>query len=456
MSILLLFACRGGPTPDDSLVADSSSDSHPLTAPGTVLWFTVDTMNEDWLLDATYDASPNHQRIFDEGVVLENTVVTRGITIESLPSMATGTYRRTHGVHDTVVPDDMPSMIQEYYADAGFRTFGYSSNFCEVIGSRGWERFYCTGPGSMEGGDLERDSLLTERLLADLEEVGEEPLFIWIHVRDPHANHTPRDPWLSEFWGDRPLELGPVSTEDLSQIMLGTSEKPEGFDEWLEAVYASELASDDAMLGEIVAALEESGRWDDTLVVTGTDHGEEMGAHDDYYFHGCSPYDTVMNTTWAIRSPGLSPGVVEDHVSTIDIVPTVLSLSGLSPGPDVEGVDIVPLLRGESQARPPVFFERGEAAAGVVDGTRKYFMQAVDTPFRGCSPYSEAQPYPGPTEGLWELSTDPDELDNLVSSEDPTAEKTLICEWVTEKTWVDAELDDQNRLVAACKAHLGI
>ena len=455
--LLLLLACqRGGPSAD--LGPDDSAPDSPgeASGPPTVLWFTVDTLNEDWLLDGrTYAASPHHDRVFSEGVVLENTVVTRGITIESLPTMATGTYRRTHGVRDTEVPEDLPTMVQESYEAAGYRTFGYSSNFCEVISSEGWERFLCTGPGTMDGGDLERDTLLTEQLLADLDEVGDEPVFIWIHVRDPHATHTPREPWITEFWGDRERVLGPVSTEDLSGIMLGEEPAPEGLDEWLEAVYASQLASNDAMLGQIVERLEEMGRWEDTLVVTGTDHGEEMGAHHGYYFHGCSPYDPVMNTTWAIKAPGLAPGTLSEHVSTIDIVPTVLALSGLEADSRVEGIDLGPLMRGESSEHPPVFFERGEAAAGVIVGDRKYFMQGNDTPFKGCAPYNQQTPYEGPTEGLWDLAADPEELDNLVDGADVSAEQELICGWVTETTWVDEELDSQNKLVQACERILG-
>lgn len=465
MVLLLALACRGSDSLDASqdtrmdVPGDSpADDSQPVeSGPATVVLFTVDTLNEDWLIDATYDASPAHDRVFSEGVVLKNTVVTRGITVESLPSIATGTFRRTHRVTDIEVPEGLPPMIQEYYASAGYRTFGYSSNFCEVIESTGWERFLCTGPSEFAANDLERDTMLIDKVLLDLGEVGaDDDLFIWLHVRDPHSTHTPREPWISEFWGDRPQTLGPISTDDMSAIMLGREEKPEGFDEWLEAVYASQLASSDEMFGRLIGSLEEMGRWEEAIVVTGTDHGEELGAHHDYYFHGCSPFDPVVNTTWGLRAPGISPGVVEDHLSSIDMLPTMLALSGLEADDVIEGVDIVPLLQGDVKERGPVYFERGEAGAGVVNGSRKLFISGTDQPYQSCAPFNVDTPYPGPMQGFWDLESDPDEDLNLIDTEDVTAEKTLICTWVTEKTWIDEQSDRNNRLVQSCKDFLGL
>ena len=28
-----------------------------------------------------------------------------------------------------------------------------------------------------------------------------DPYFLWVHLLDPHAPYTPREPWLSQFWG---------------------------------------------------------------------------------------------------------------------------------------------------------------------------------------------------------------------------------------------------------------
>jgi len=453
MLLSVLLACGSTSTePPDQGFAECGV-AEASEAPKTVLLFTVDTVNEAWLRDATYPAAPAHQRIFDEGVVLANTICTRGVTIESLPTIATGTYRRTHGVGGTDLPEHMPPMVQEYYQGAGYRTLGYSSNFCDVIEQRGWDRFECTGPGRTEGSDLERDSALIESALEEIAAAGDQDLFLWIHLRDPHVTYSARSPWIDDFWGDRP-RLGPITSSQVSAYMLGKEEEPEGFDEWLEVVYATQIASTDAMLLELIDALEAVGRWDDAIVVTGTDHGEELGAHHGYYLHGCSPYGSVLDTTFGVRAPTLGPAVVETPVSTADVLPTLLCLSGLEPDAAVEGHNLGPLMRGETTERGPVFFEREAAAAGVYVDGRKYFMQGDDTPFRGCVPYNLEGEYPGPIEALWDLSVDPGEETNLIGSQDVSAERSLICEWVTEKTWTTEERDEQNPLVQTCREHL--
>lgn len=479
MWTLLLLSCRPATTPDTDKVPDSptespsdspgdsptesKADSGKTTPPSTVLWFTIDTMNEDGLglYQDTWDTSPAHDALFAESAVFMNTVVTRGVTVVSIPSMATGTYPRTHGVHDTGVPEQMPTMIQEAFQAAGYKTHSYSSNFCEVVQSRGMDKVLCTSPEVVteHAGDEERDQALVDQLLLDLAALeADEPAFFWIHLRDPHSDHTPRNPWATEFYGSAPEDQSPIQTEELTDIMLGEAEKPEDFDNWLAAVYASQVRSSDEMLKEVRDAMVAAGRWDDAIVMTGTDHGEELNEQHDFYFHGCSFYDGVMNTTYSIKGPGISPVLFENHVSSIDMVPTVLELAGLEPLPDVEGRSLVPYVTGTPWEDRPNFFERGQESAGVVVGGRKYFLHAEEAPFRKCNPYQNVpgMTYSGPNEALFDLIGDPGETSNLIDVQSDPPEKTMLCEWVTEKVWITDDLDRSNKLVQGCKDYLGI
>ncbi|MCP4806555.1 MAG: sulfatase-like hydrolase/transferase [Proteobacteria bacterium] len=478
MWTLLLLSCRPAATPDspkDSPVVESKpdspgdspteskSDSDKPTTGKTVVWFTIDTMNEDGLglNQEVWDTSPNHDLVYTESVVLTNTVVTRGVTVVSIPSMATGTYPRTHGVHDTSVPETMPTMVHEAFQAAGYTTHSYSSNFCEVVQSRGMDKSLCTSPEVLteHAGDEERDQALVDKFLLDLADLeDDESAFFWLHLRDPHSDHTPRNPWATDFYGSVPDDQSPIQTSELTDIMLGDAEKPEDFDAWLAAVYASQVRSADEMLGTVRTALVEANRWDEAVVVTGTDHGEELGEQHDFYFHGCSFYDGVMNTTYSVKAPSITPGLFDNHVSSIDIMPTVLEAAGVEIPETVEGRSLVSYANGAEWVDRPNFFERGQESAGVVVGGRKYFFHAEEGQYRKCNPYQNlpGAVWDGPNEALFDLIADPGEAENLIGIQSDPSEKQMVCEWVTEKTWITTEMDRSNDLVLYCRDYLGI
>lgn len=455
--ILLLLACNhgngdsGAPTGREPKLRIPVVDA-PKPPPRTVVWFTVDTTNQAHLgHDSIHPSSPNHNAIFDEGVLLQNTLVTRGVTVYSLSSIVTGTYPRTHRIDSLEIPPEgeMPPMAQELLGEAGYLSYSYSSNIC-VVQARGWTKTFCVaGDDISEAADDQvRDQMILDEFLDDLAALPEDAdAFFWVHMRDPHATHTPRSPWIEEYYtGDRD-DQSSVTTRELEAYTLGTETPDEDFQTWLDAVYASEVASNDDMLGTIRQALEDAGRWD--VVFTGTDHGEENGAHHDYYLHGCSTYDPVLNTTWAFRAPDIDPQVVEQRVSTTDILPTTLDLVGVAIPDDVEGRSLVPLANGEDDRVVPVFFQRGPDTAGVVTEGRKYFLHAGDRMPR-CAPFDGEQSWPGPSEAVFDLVEDPGELDNLIASEPSPPERELLCEWVTNHDWQD-QASAALQLINACR-----
>jgi hypothetical protein len=90
-----------------------------------------------------------------------------------------------------------------------------------------------------------------------------------------------------------------------------------------------------------MGTLEETGFLNDALTVICSDHGEGRTHPENIMFaHSGDVYDNVLRVPLMIRHPDLAPGVRDDLVSTVDIVPTVLSLLGIEPGPGLDGVDL--------------------------------------------------------------------------------------------------------------------
>lgn len=455
MGPILLLACSSSPL-DSGESKLRIPDMPAPEGPGrTVVWFTIDTLNQDHVgPEGMFGSTPNHDAIFEEGVLLPNTVVTRGVTVISLPSIATGTYPRTHRVDDKDIPApaQMPEMVQERLQDNGWVTFGYSSNIC-VMQNRGWKKTLCIdGIGVHDGlDDQERDEIVIEAFLEDLAKLPpERDAFFWLHLKDPHSDYSAREPWISDYYDGDYKDRSPITGTEVNAITLGYEPPEDDFQSWFDAVYASQVASTDEMLGRVRQALEDADRWD--IVFTGTDHGEENGAHHDYYQHGCSTYEPVLNTTWSFRAPGVEPAVIEERVSTTDMLPTLWELLGEDIPEAMEGRSLLSAARGETSEVVPVYFERGYDTAGVVLGTRKYFLHGGAQVVQ-CSPFDEVDLWPGPEEGLFDLAADPEELHNLVETEPDSPEKDLLCEWVTGFRYGENR-DAAKTLIHRCEEHL--
>jgi arylsulfatase A-like enzyme len=128
-------------------------------------------------------------------------------------------------------------------------------------------------------------------------------------------------------------------------------------------LYAAEMSAMDDAVGRVLAALREHGLEDDTLIVFLSDNGgpmTKMGPNGS----NNRPLKGQKGDTWegGIRVPffvqwkGHLPAgkVYELPVIQLDILPTALAAAGGEASPDwrLDGVNLLPYLRGEAQGRP--------------------------------------------------------------------------------------------------------
>lgn len=113
--------------------------------------------------------------------------------------------------------------------------------------------------------------------------------------------------------------------------------------------YFASVTGVDREFGRILEALNEQGLDENTIVVFTSDHGETMASHLEDPKN--SPYAESFNVPFLIRYPGrLKPHVNPVLLSTPDIMPTLLSLSGLQSHipASVQGNDLtVSLVKGK-------------------------------------------------------------------------------------------------------------
>lgn len=127
-----------------------------------------------------------------------------------------------------------------------------------------------------------------------------------------------------------------------------------------EKYYAS-ITSVDRNLGRILAELEKLGVLDDTIIIFTGDNGYNIGHHGMWHKGNGSLlatgktrpniFDTSAMVPLIVRYPGVvRPGTVcNELVSSLDYFPTLLEVAGLGrrPGVLLEGLNMMPLLRGE-------------------------------------------------------------------------------------------------------------
>ena len=120
--------------------------------------------------------------------------------------------------------------------------------------------------------------------------------------------------------------------------------------EYVKAQYDAEVAYADACIGRVIQSLERRGMLDDTLLVIGADHGEELDDHGMWFDHH-GLYDTNVRVPLLLRAPGRAPQGqrVEGQVSLLDVTPTLLQMAGMPEVPAEEGMQgrsLLPLLDG--------------------------------------------------------------------------------------------------------------
>jgi arylsulfatase A-like enzyme/Flp pilus assembly protein TadD len=109
--------------------------------------------------------------------------------------------------------------------------------------------------------------------------------------------------------------------------------------------YDGEVSYADEIVGQLFAALKARGLYDAATIIVTADHGEGLGDHVEEE-HGLFVYEETIRVPLLVRLPGGSHGGarVATPVQHIDLLPTVLSRTGLPRPEGLGGRDLSPLL----------------------------------------------------------------------------------------------------------------
>lgn len=380
-----------------------------------LLVITVDTLRAD-LVGCSGEASghtPHIDALAARGTLFCRALCPMGTTLPSHSTMFTGLYPHAHDVRwngDALQPGY--TTLAEVLQQRGYRTGAFVA-FKSLALTSGLEQgFDVVAKAWTQKRAIRPGSQVNEEALTWLDrEAGDRPTFTWVHYFEPHSPY-PLTPYAEEGLEDYDGAFAEGATVDDIFCDDGVWNRTDADAAALRHLYEGRVRDADALVGELVAGLEERGLMENTVVVLASDHGQLLGEHH-RVGHG-ELWSEVLDVPLVIVDPREAGGrEVHDRVGLVDLTPTVLDLLGIEPPAKTQGRSIARAIRGETLAPATYVAEvrlvdprqahtpGQDEAVAIIRGDRKLVLET------------------GRRLALFDLELDPREENPLPPQDDP-------------------------------------
>lgn len=182
--------------------------------------------------------------------------------------------------------------------------------------------------------------------------------------------------------------------------------------------YAWLHTQSDALMGQLLAALDDRDLTDSTLIVRFCDHGE-MGLSHGLREKMYSAYDEAIHVPLIFSNPTLFSGqTTAAMASLIDVLPTLATIGNATLPSTALGTDLTPVLEDPTQS-PQDYVVYAYDDQGGLGANASGHIRCLRMPDAMLGVYF-AQDHNGGTSGyeyeMYDLTTDPGELTNLATS----------------------------------------
>ncbi|MCL5270651.1 MAG: sulfatase-like hydrolase/transferase [bacterium] len=184
----------------------------------------------------------------------------------------------------------------------------------------------------------------------------DRPFCCVLSFYSPHHPVAPPEPWDMMYDLDQ-IELPPNFNDPLAgkpipqragSIFVRPEWTDEEFKDYIRRYYGY-VSYIDSQIQRVLDALKTNGQEDNTIVLFTTDHGDFLAQHGMIHKGMCG-YDTLTKVPLLIRWPGRIPAgrVCEALVSNVDIMPTLVDLTGAAIPEGVDGRSLKDVVLGRS------------------------------------------------------------------------------------------------------------
>ena len=188
----------------------------------------------------------------------------------------------------------------------------------------------------------------------------DKKFFLFLHGYDVHGQSTPPGGFDYRFvdkdydrrYRGAELEQELLREEGLHKGALTMRDKDVRF--W-RAIYDEKIQRADAKFKRFLDEFTKLGLMGKTILVLTSDHGTEFFEHR-RIDHGFTLYQELVHVPLVVQLPGRTTGVtIDDRVSSIDLMSTVLDLLGIDPSDkakrQLRGRSLVPAMQGSTVKR---------------------------------------------------------------------------------------------------------
>jgi arylsulfatase A-like enzyme len=406
-------------------MAASFSWSNPLKKSPNLLVIHTDQQS-CWTISA-YGAkdisTPHIDSLAKEGAMWVNFFTNSAVCTPSRGCFLTGRYPHAHGAYKNNLPMNLDeitfaSVLKENGYDTGYagkwhldgkrkpgwvheeRNFGFTDNF--YMFNRGhWKKMTDSpiseiSPNVFPPKQIGDEKSFTTDWLVDktidfINRPRKSPFCYMVSIPDPHTPFTVRGPYNTMFAPQKmtfPKSVPPKMKPKLRKQ---------------KAQYLGQVKCIDDNVGRIIRTLKDNGIYDDTIVVFTTDHGEYMGEHG--LMHKNQIYETAIRIPFIIRWPQkIAKGTELNQIfSTIDFLPTIVSLMGFATNGREQGKSASLLFMGKKTRWENVAHVHHSSLERAHIFTQEFEMAYTDSGKNGF---------------LFDRKNDPDQTTNLFEKSD--------------------------------------
>jgi arylsulfatase A-like enzyme len=319
--------------------------------------------------------TPHLDALAKRGVRFRNHFVTTSICSVSRASILMGQYARRHKINDfatSLTPEQFAQSYPGLLKAAGYRLgfigkYGVGAKMPEQTQFDFWRGFAGQGKYFDKGTPLHMNRRMGDQALEFLKTCDKaKPFCLSISFKCPHAQdgaprEFPPDPQDEKLFIDTFFPTPKTAAEKHFRMLPEPVKTSEGRKRWQRRFTTAEKFQEivrdyyrlvtgmDREIGRIVAALEELGLAENTVIVFSADNGfffGERGLADKWFM-----YEESIRVPCIIMDPRLPPErrgqALEPMTLNIDFAPTLLAYAGVAIPKTMQGHSLRPLMVGD-------------------------------------------------------------------------------------------------------------
>lgn len=294
-----------------SLALDSFGQYTSHSKPNIFIYIADDQNSWDYVtFGNTQVKTTNFDRLVNEGLSFSNAYTSQAICAPSRSQLFTGLFPMKNGCFANHLPVRNVKDINDYMTELGYDVVLAGKGHIQPNSVFNWTRYFSTNS----------DRLIPINKVEDYITSTSKPVCIIFSSDLPHGPYP-----KSSDYNNKPLDYDPSSKTISSKI--GNH----------KAGYYQNIEDDNDQLGRVLNMLETVSDLDESVFIYISDHGLKGK---------WSVRETGLKIPMVFRWPNVIPPNTTNHklVSIVDILPTIIEISGGEKIENLDGKSLVPIL----------------------------------------------------------------------------------------------------------------